>query len=509
MSSTATHPGPGVSARGDYKTISLIGVAHSTSHFFHMLLPPMFPIFMREFGLSFSELGLLITLFFVISGIGQASAGFLVDRTGARPVLFGSLGCFVLASIAAGTATGYGGLMLAAALAGLGNSTFHPVDFTILNKRVSQPRLGHGFSVHGISGNLGWALAPVFTIGIAQASGNWRWAYLGTGVLALAVLLLMWWQRDAIDDAQGSWAHDKNKADGKINEHPMAFLRLSSVWLCFSFFFWSTVALSAIQSFASPALASMYGLPLSTTAYVVTGYMLSGATGMVLGGFLVARVRRLELSIAAAMAFAAVLLLLTASGWLSGPVARHADQARHATGCDRPCLWHGLLGLGRGFCGVGSGLRSDARPWTAGQCVRRRGGRADAGRGVGRHGGRLFVASQFGTCLGLRSGAALQWLHEHSTDFIATPSGRSRAGRSLDCPGGRHRFRRARRKLSGRVGRLPRTPRKNSFHRLPPGRRRGLHGRGAGQAERPPRHLFCHARPRRHQCQHRWRRGRA
>ena len=321
MSSTATLPDRGVSARRDLKTISLIGVAHGTSHFFHLLLPPMFPVFMREFGLSFSELGLLVTLFFVISGIGQASAGFLVDRTGARPVLFAALGCFVLASIAAGSATGYGGLMLAAALAGLGNSPFHPVDFTILNKRVSQPRLGHGFSVHGISGNLGWALAPVFIVGIAQASGNWRWAYLGTGLLALAVLCLMGWQRDAIDDAQGKWAHEKNKAETKVGAHPMAFLRLSSVWLCFLFFFWSTAALSAIQGFASPALASLYGLPLSTTAYVVTGYMLSSATGMVMGGFLVARVDQLERSIAVAMSFAAALLLLTASGWLSGPIA--------------------------------------------------------------------------------------------------------------------------------------------------------------------------------------------
>lgn len=321
MSSTATQPGPGVSARGDIKTISLIGVAHGTSHFFHMLLPPMFPIFMREFGLSFSELGLLVTMFFVISGIGQALAGFLVDRTGARPVLFAALSCFMLASIAAGTATGYGGLMLAAALAGLGNASFHPVDFTILNKRVSQPRLGHGFSVHGISGNLGWAAAPVFTIGIAQASGDWRLAYLGTGLLALSVLLLMLWQRDAIDDAKGSWEHEKASTGVATDEHPMAFLRLPSVWLCFSFFFWSTAAMSAIQSFASPALVSMYGLPLSITAYVVTGYMLCGAAGMLVGGFLVARVQHLERSIAATMAFAAILLLLTASGWLSGPVA--------------------------------------------------------------------------------------------------------------------------------------------------------------------------------------------
>ena len=165
--------GIAVDARRDFTIIGLIGLAHGTSHFFHMLLPPLFPAFIRDFGLSYSELGLLVTLFFVISGIGQALAGFLVDRIGARPVLFAALSCFVLASIAAATAQGYAGLMVAAALAGLGNSPFHPADFTILNKRVSAPRLGHAFSVHGITGNLGWACAPVFTIGLTEATGSW------------------------------------------------------------------------------------------------------------------------------------------------------------------------------------------------------------------------------------------------------------------------------------------------------------------------------------------------
>lgn len=305
------------STRRDVATISLIGLAHGASHFHHMLLPPLFPAFIRDFGLSYSELGLLVTLFFVISGVGQALAGFLVDRVGARPVLFAALASFVAASIAAALAQGYAGLMLAAALAGLGNAPFHPIDFTILNKRVSSKRLGHAFSVHGITGNLGWAVAPVFLIGLSTAFGSWRVAYLGGALVGLAVLALLFVYRAAIDDRQVRWAHEGRGAVHVVaDEHPMAFLKLPSVWLCFSFFFWTTAALSAIQSFASPALARMYGLPDSVTAFVVTGYMLCGAAGMVLGGFLVARVHRLERTIAAAMALAALLLLLAASGWL-------------------------------------------------------------------------------------------------------------------------------------------------------------------------------------------------
>ena len=311
-----------VPLRQDARTIGLIGLAHGSSHFFHMLLPPLFPWLIGEFGFSYSELGLLVSVFFVISGVGQALSGFLVDRVGARPVMFFSLSSFAAAGLAAGTAQGYTGLLMAAALAGLGNAPFHPVDFTILNKRVSPQRLGHGFAVHGISGNLGWATAPLFMAGIATATGSWRTACLCGGVLALVVLAIMVWNRDALDDRKGSWAHQAKGAAGvAAPEHPMAFLKLPSVWLCFSFFFWSTCALSAIQSFASPALQSMYGLPLKVTAMVVTGYMLFGAAGMVVGGFLVGRIQRLERTISVCLLGSAALLVVVAMGVLPGMAA--------------------------------------------------------------------------------------------------------------------------------------------------------------------------------------------
>ncbi len=321
MSTPLASPCGPTPLRQDARTIGLIGLAHGSSHFFHMLLPPLFPWLIGEFGFSYSELGLLVSVFFVVSGVGQALSGFLVDRVGARPVLFFALASFATAGLVAGTAQGYAGLLVAAALAGLGNAPFHPVDFTILNKRVSPQRLGHGFSVHGISGNLGWATAPVFMAGIASATGSWRAACLCGAVLALIVLAIMVWNRDALDDRQGAWAHQAPGASAVADEHPMAFLRLPSVWLCFSFFFWSTCALSAIQSFASPALQSMYGLPLGVTAMVVTGYMLCGAVGMLAGGFLVGRVQRLEKVIGICLLAAAALLVLVGSGLLPGMAA--------------------------------------------------------------------------------------------------------------------------------------------------------------------------------------------
>ena len=183
--------------RDDAIVIGLVSLAHASSHFSHLLLPLMFPKFIETFGFSYSELGLLMSVFFVVSGVGQASAGFLVDRLGAKPVLYGALAFLALACLTASLAQSYAGLMLSATLFGLGNCSFHPVDFTILNQRVSLPRLGYAFSAHGLTGNLGWAVAPVFMVGISTAY-DWRTAYVCAAALYAGILGLLLWQRGAL-----------------------------------------------------------------------------------------------------------------------------------------------------------------------------------------------------------------------------------------------------------------------------------------------------------------------
>ena len=315
---------PVLQKQQDIRTISLIGLAHGSSHFFHLLLPPLFPWLIAEFDYSYSQLGVMVSLFFIVSGIGQMLSGFLVDRVGARPVLFAALSSFVIAGLIASTAQNYAMLMAASFFAGLGNAPFHPVDFTILNKRVSPERIGHAFSMHGLSGNIGWALAPIFMTGITAATGSWRVACLCGAAMALLVLCTMvlnrQWLDDRAPDAIGNVAATQTSktANNTPQAHPMAFLKMPSVWMCFAFFFWTTCAMSAIQNYASPVLNKVYGIDIKVTAMVVTGYMLFSSVGMLIGGFLVGRVQRLEKIIAWSMMSAVVLLALVGTGWLPG-----------------------------------------------------------------------------------------------------------------------------------------------------------------------------------------------
>ena len=312
--------------RSDIRTISLVGLAHGSSHFFHLLLPPLFPWLIAEFDYSYAQLGVMVSLFYVVSGVGQMLSGFLVDKVGAQRVLFAALTSFVVAGLIASVAQNYAMLLAASLFAGLGNAPFHPVDFTILNKRVTAKHIGHAYSVHGISGNLGWAAAPVFMMGITTATGSWRMACFCGAVFAAVVLTVMLINRRWLDDkafdvpAAPKAASSQGGAEA-VEESPFAYLKLPAVWLCFAFFFFSTVGLSAVQNYASTALNLMYELPLTQTALVVTGFMLCGAVGMVGGGFLAQYVRRLELTIAIFLLLAAGCLALVGTGWLPGSVA--------------------------------------------------------------------------------------------------------------------------------------------------------------------------------------------
>ncbi|MFM7025467.1 MAG: MFS transporter [Limnohabitans sp.] len=305
---TATLPST-VPLRQDASVMGLVGLAHACSHFSHLLLPVMFPVFMKEFGWSFSELGLMSTVFFVVSGVGQASAGFVVDRLGARPVMWASVAMFVLACLVAASANGYTGMLLAAVLAGLGNCAFHPVDFTILNQRISAPRLGYAFSVHGLTGNLGWAAAPAFLMGITALAG-WRAAYVAAACLYAFILTLLVLRKDLLLTAPRP-----KTQPGHAAESDLAFMRLPVVWWCFSFFLLSTMTLAVVQNFSVPILKALQNVSLETASVTLTAYMLCGAVGMFAGGFVAARYPRWsDRVVASCMSVAAVCMALCASG---------------------------------------------------------------------------------------------------------------------------------------------------------------------------------------------------
>ena len=302
---------PARPARHDAQLIGLVGIAHLISHFSQLLLAPLFPWLKDAFGVSYTELGLLMTIFFVVSCVVQASSGFVVDRFGPRPVLFGGLALLGVAAFGFAGSPSYAMLAVFSVVAGAGNGVFHPVDYTLLNRKVHPSRLGHAFSVHGITGSLGWALAPAMLVPLAIAY-SWRVALASAGVLAFAVLAVLVLNRRhlALDEMVTTKPDALDAGGAAPAEGSLAFLKIPAVWMCFAFFFFYAAALSGVQTFAPGAARILHAVPVDIAAMCLTIYMVCSAGGMVVGGFLAADPARCERVIGAGFGVAALVALL-------------------------------------------------------------------------------------------------------------------------------------------------------------------------------------------------------
>ena len=309
LSSAPSASGSTPTLRSDVRLIGLVGLAHSISHFSQLLLPSLFLWLKDAFHVSYTELGAVLTVFFVVSCTVQAASGFVVDRLGPRPVLFLGLGMIGLAAFGYAAAQSYWMLVAVALIAGVGNGVFHPVDYTLFNRKVAPTRLGHAYSVHGITGSLGWAMAPAFLVPIAIAF-SWRVALAAAGVLALAVLLVLWLNRDAL--SLEVEAVRKDTGAGAAAGSEFAFLRIPAVWMCFGFFFFYAMSLSVVQTFAPAAAGRLHEVPVAWIAMCLTIYMVCSAGGMVAGGFLASDPSRCERIVGLGFGLAAGIALALA-----------------------------------------------------------------------------------------------------------------------------------------------------------------------------------------------------
>ena len=307
-----------------YRIMGLIGVAHSASHFFHLVVPALFPLMKNDLGVSYAELGLLSGLFFIASGICQPIAGFVVDHIGARRTLFAGLGLLAGGIFLCGFAPGYWGLMVLMPIAGIGNSVFHPADYSILGNSIARGRLGRAFGIHTLGGNLGWAAAPPSMLGLAVFVG-WRGALMVAGAVGITILAVLISQASYLDDGR-----EKRRATaartGKGDGFDARVLLSLPIILCFVFFLLLAVTQVGIQNFLPSILVQLDGTSLATGGAALTGFILGSSAGTVGGMILADRMESHSTVVAIGLAISATLLLGVADIGL-GPVLLIAAMA--------------------------------------------------------------------------------------------------------------------------------------------------------------------------------------
>ena len=288
----------------------LIGTGHFLSHFYLLFIPPLFLAWQREFEVSFAELGLVVAVMSGITAVLQTPVGFLVDRHGARPYLVGGALLMSLSVCAMGAATEFWHVLVLAALSGVGNSVIHPADYAILSGSIPKERMGQSFALHTFSGNLGFAAGPPAAALLLGVMG-WRGALVLVGALGVPVVAAMLVQsRILVDQAK---PRDASTPAGPAPSG-RALLLTRPMLMFFGFFLLGAMAGGGVQAWAVTVLHGVKGLDLAAASAALTGYMAGATGGVLVGGWLVDRSRRLG-AITTGFTLASAALILLAA-WL-------------------------------------------------------------------------------------------------------------------------------------------------------------------------------------------------
>jgi MFS transporter, FSR family, fosmidomycin resistance protein len=289
-------------AAQDIKVIGLVSTAHFMSHFFQIVLPPIFPLLKDTFGVSYAELSIVMTLMYATSGLMQTPAGILVDRLGPARVLIGGLGLYSTAVLLFGFAPNLWVLAALAVVAGLGNCVFHPCDYAILSARVEATRLGRAYGVHNLGGSLGWAAAPVAVLTLTSLFG-WR---IGLSILGGLGLLLTAY---LIVQASALTTERRTQAARDPAATPAKMFLSQPILVCFGYFTLLAVATVALQAFLPSSLVSGFDVSFGVANSALTSFLVGSALGMFAGGMIADCFGRHELVVATGLLTTAMVSL--------------------------------------------------------------------------------------------------------------------------------------------------------------------------------------------------------
>ena len=301
------------------RILGLIGAGHMMSHFYSNTLPPLLPLLNSDLGISYTLLGALLSLRGIMSSAMQMPAGVLVDRYGAKMILSIGLAMCATGTIMTAAAVDYWMILLGGIVLGIGNSAFHPADYSILAASMEESFMGRAFSLHSFSGNLGNAIAPAVLITITAVS-SWRMSLLVVGIAGFVILagLLTQWKyisEDSLPQGRKKKAEKPAEAgDGAAPQSTWEIMRyiLTSPAILFLFLYYcmNTLAGGGLRNFAVAGLVESHDTAATVANAAFTAFLVASAAGVLVGGWLADYTRRHEMIAAVGLAISAGVLVL-------------------------------------------------------------------------------------------------------------------------------------------------------------------------------------------------------
>jgi len=271
------------------RLITGVCAAHMMSHYYMLVLAPLLAFVRADFNVSYTQLALALTVFNVVSGVLQTPVGFLVDRVGARAVLIAGLALSSAAFAIAGLFDSYWVFIAMYGVAGLGNTAYHPADYSLLSHHSPPERLSQVFSFHTFAGMLGSAIAPV-TLLTMQNYFGWRGAYLGAALVGFVVLAALIAQPEPIAALRpaGRSAKVASHAGGT----GWRLLLSPPILLNLAFFTLTAIVGNGLNTYLVVALGALHATPPAIANIALTSLLTMNAIGVLAGGVLASRMRQ-------------------------------------------------------------------------------------------------------------------------------------------------------------------------------------------------------------------------
>ena len=169
-STSTSLPAP---TRKSFADVWMITFGHAMTHWYPATFYVLLPLIGKELGLSYSEIGLVMTCQYVAGAVSNVPGGMLADTMGRKGLLMAlSLFWIGFPYLLIGFSHSYAALLLCVSLVGIGNNLWHPTAIPTLGHRYPE-RKGLVLSLHGMGGNVGDALAPL-AVGALLAAFTWR-----------------------------------------------------------------------------------------------------------------------------------------------------------------------------------------------------------------------------------------------------------------------------------------------------------------------------------------------
>ena len=176
-------------SRPAFRLLVALSVCHMLNDLLQALLPAIYPLLKRDFGLSFTEIGLITFTNQLTASVLQPVVGHYTDRNPKPYSLVVGMTLSLTGILLLAYARQFGWLLVAAALVGVGSSIFHPESSRIA-RIASGGRHGFAQSLFQTGGNFGSSLGPLLTAFIVIPRGQSSVAWFS--IFAIVALVLLW-----------------------------------------------------------------------------------------------------------------------------------------------------------------------------------------------------------------------------------------------------------------------------------------------------------------------------